>query len=149
MHFAYLYLQSSNSFDNNRFILECFAVGPDYQKPEVKTPDTWYQTINVELSKGSEASIQTWWQIFADTTLNNLIEQARQSNLDLQTAFSRVLEARAALAVVTGERWPTIGADGSVSSQKLSDDGVLRQIAPPMDLNLKVYSHSVWMQFGR
>lgn len=109
----------------------CSAVGPDYQKPEVKTPDTWYQTINVELSKGSEASIQTWWQIFADTTLNNLIEQARQSNLDLQTAFSRVLEARAALAVVTGERWPTIGADGSVSSQKLSDDGVLRQIAPP------------------
>jgi len=108
----------------------CAAVGPDYQKPEVKLPDTWQQKINVEISKGSEASIQTWWQIFADTTLDNLIEQARQSNLDLQTAFSRVLEARAELAVVSGEEWPTVVADGTVSYNKLSDDGVFRQIAP-------------------
>ena len=130
------YFQRTNIFTAVSILIimilfwSCSAVGPDYQKPEVKTPDTWQQKINVELSKGPEASIQTWWQIFADTTLNNLVEQARQSNLDLQTAFSRVLEARAALAVVRGEEWPTVNADGDVSYRKLSDDGVFRQIAP-------------------
>jgi NodT family efflux transporter outer membrane factor (OMF) lipoprotein len=105
-------------------------VGPDYVQPEVETvPDAW----NTEATKGlaeGEASIQTWWTVFDDTTLTSLIERARLSNLTLREAVWRVEEARALRGVVAGARVPQLGLDGNANRSELSRNGPLGDVVP-------------------
>lgn len=109
----------------------CAPVGPNYVKPDIQTPDAWYTAISQQLAQGSESSLQTWWRVFDDPTLDDLIERARKSNLDLQLAVARMREARARLAIATGEKLPTVNASAEYSRSEQSDDGPLEQVAPP------------------
>lgn len=108
----------------------CITVGPDFVKPDVETPDAWTEQVSRQMAAGSESALQTWWTLFDDPTLNNLIQQVRESNLDLQVAMSRIREARARLAVASGQRLPAVQATGEFSRSEQSDDGVLEQVAP-------------------
>ncbi|MGE9295242.1 MAG: TolC family protein, partial [Puniceicoccales bacterium] len=107
------------------------AVGPDYKKPEVETPDTWHSTIMDEPPGEPDAPIQAWWEIFDDPVLNRLIEEARESNLTLQTALATVREARARLAYAGAQNLPEAGAFARATTTKLSNNGALSQVAPP------------------
>ena len=109
----------------------CAPVGPNYQKPEIKTPDAWHEAVSREMAKESGATLQTWWEIFDDPILNHLIEQARRSNLDLKMAVSGIAAARARLGIVSGLELPDANALGSFSRFKHSDNGPLKQLAPP------------------
>jgi NodT family efflux transporter outer membrane factor (OMF) lipoprotein len=108
----------------------CSAVGPDYVEPEIVAPDAWHMRIVDQLGKGPEAPQQTWWTVFGDATLNDLIERARNDNLDLQTAASRVKAARTSLAITSGARLPVVDGIGNTARTKQSDDGWLAQVAP-------------------
>jgi multidrug efflux system outer membrane protein len=108
----------------------CAPVGPNYQKPEIKTPDAWHETISSEMAKQSDSSLQTWWKIFDDPLLNQLIEQARQSNLDIKIAISGIAASRARLGIVSGQELPNANALGSFTRFKHSDHGPLKQLAP-------------------
>jgi outer membrane protein, multidrug efflux system len=108
----------------------CAAVGPDYVEPELAVPDAWHLRIVDQISQGPEAPLQTWWTVFDDPVLNQLIERARGGNLDLQTAASRVRAARANLAITSGARLPVVDGIGQASRNKQSDDGWLQQVAP-------------------
>jgi len=109
----------------------CSAVGPDYVEPEIAVPDAWHMRIVQQVEQGPEAPLQTWWTVFDDPVLDQLIERARSGNLDLQTAAARVRASRAALAVASGARLPTAGVSGQTSRTEQSDDGWLAQVAPP------------------
>jgi NodT family efflux transporter outer membrane factor (OMF) lipoprotein len=62
-----------------------------------------------------EAAISTWWTKFNDPTLTALVERAVAGSLDLQTAVSRVREARASLAATQAGIRPSASASGSAS----------------------------------
>lgn len=109
----------------------CAPVGPNYLRPDIDAPDAWHEEISIDVAEGPESSLQTWWQLFDDPALDDLIERARLSNLDLKIAFSRISETRARLGIATGERVPVVGGSASVSRGRLSDDGPLQQAAPP------------------
>ena len=47
-------------------------VGPDYEVPEASVPDQWHEKAVQGLENGS-ANLQTWWTVFGDEMLNNLI----------------------------------------------------------------------------
>ncbi len=112
------------------FSSSCAPVGPNYRKPEIKTPDAWHEKVTEEMSKQSGASLQTWWTIFEDPLLNDLIEQARQSNLNLKIALSGIAASRARLGIASGQELPDANALGSFSRFKHSDKGPLKQLAP-------------------
>ena len=86
-------------------------VGPDYTKPEVKVQDSWHQEITKGLEEG-EANLQTWWNVFNDPVLNELIEKADANNFELKVAYARIKEARARRGVKHGERFPDLNATG-------------------------------------
>ena len=113
------------------FSTGCAPVGPNYQKPEIKIQDAWHETISNEMAKASESSLQTWWKIFDDPLLNHLIEQARQSNLDIKIAISGIAASRARLGMVSGQELPNGNAVGSFTRFKHSDHGPLKQLVPP------------------
>ncbi len=102
-------------------LLNGCLVGPDYKTPEVEVPDKWRLPDSALLVPG-EADIRTWWEVFQDPMLTDLINQAATSNLDLKVAVARVKEARARLGVARGDLFPAVDATGSSTRNLTSEN---------------------------
>ena len=81
------------------------AVGPDYTRPGTNTADIWIESSNFKLSADS-VDYGSWWTVFKDPVLDQLVEIASIDNLPLQIAAVRILEARAGLGIAHGLRFP-------------------------------------------
>ncbi len=51
---------------------------------------------------------ESWWSIFGDARLNEMIAQVETANLDAEAALARVEQARAATGIARSEFFPTI-----------------------------------------
>jgi len=107
----------------------CITVGPDYVEPETTVPDAWYDAATKGVEKG-EAPLQTWWTVFEDPVLNDLIQRAAEDNLGLEAAVYRLQEARALRGVVASQRKPDVGLDASSTRSEPSDAGILGDLLP-------------------
>ena len=54
------------------------TVGPDYVEPDLEMPDAWH-TAAVEGIESGEADLQTWWRVFDDPVLDELVELASRN----------------------------------------------------------------------
>jgi NodT family efflux transporter outer membrane factor (OMF) lipoprotein len=89
-------------------------------------PDVWATKAAEGVAEG-DASAQTWWETLGDPALVDLLKRAETANLDLQVAVARIREARASYRIATGEWFPDVNAEGSATTQELSESsfGVL------------------------
>jgi len=85
------------------------AVGPDYKRPSVATPETFRDQPTVEAASLADLP---WWEVFGDPTLKQLVQEALASNYNLQIAAARVQEARAQVGVARSKFFPSIGYTG-------------------------------------
>ena len=72
----------------------CMLLGPDYKKPDNLLPSDWHSAASAE----NHAIAQAWWRNFHDPLLEQFIEKAAASNLDLKIATTRIAQARATRA---------------------------------------------------
>lgn len=86
--------------------------GPDYEKPDLTVPEHWSQPLEGGETDASPERIH-WWTAFSDPTLESLVARALASNLDLQTAESRIREARASLIMTGAALWPQVNTSAS------------------------------------
>jgi multidrug efflux system outer membrane protein len=100
--------------------LPACTVGPDYARPVVTTPDEWQQAHLQGITEG-DAHVQTWWAVFDDPLLNDLVRDARDSNKNLQAAYLRILEARAIRGVAAGDRYPQVDVTAEASTTEPSE----------------------------
>lgn len=119
----------------------CITVGPDYEKPKSDLPKEWDLPEDPAV-KPNEAKMQTWWTVFDDPILDELITEAGKSNLDLRSAYARVKEARAQIGVARGELLPSVNADGSYSQSKTSEYDAVPG-GPVID-NIQVGANATW-----
>ncbi|AOY59873.1 MULTISPECIES: efflux transporter outer membrane subunit [Desulfococcus] len=100
----------------------CAPVGPDYVKPDIRTPDAWYARPPVSESSGkSDAGVLArWWETFDDPALTALIDAAVRRNLDMKQALSRVREARARQRGRRADLFPAVDAAASASKSRSS-----------------------------
>ncbi len=117
---------SALSFSCGLLVLCGCAAGPDYERPELATPDEWHTRIADEMSR-PEPDITRWWETLGDTALISLIRQAEASNLDLRTAVARVREARAARGIARGDYFPQVAVDGTYTTFELSQNSLQGQ----------------------
>ncbi|NPU84157.1 MAG: efflux transporter outer membrane subunit [Syntrophaceae bacterium] len=102
----------------------CVTVGPDYRPPDLSAPAAW----NNEVREGSGAAANVagtadkWWSTLNDPELTSLIERAVAGNLDLKKARARVREARAQRGVAQAGYFPTLGATGSATRSRSSEE---------------------------
>jgi NodT family efflux transporter outer membrane factor (OMF) lipoprotein len=82
-----------------------FKVGPNYQKPPAPVADDWIDSKSKGVSSESN-DLSSWWSVFNDPVLNSLVDQAYQQNLDVRTAGTRILAARAFRKIAAGELFP-------------------------------------------
>jgi len=96
------------------------TVGPDYVRPETSVPSTWHRQPGDGLTAEPAAPqiLASWWTTLDDATLSGLIERAVAGNLDLETARSRVREARARRRIAGGALVPAFSAGGSATSSR-------------------------------
>ena len=104
------------------------TVGPDYVQPEIEEPDAWHAAAVEGLEEG-EATLQTWWQVFDDELLNDLVLRSAGGNLTLREALWKVEEARALRGVVSSNRKPQVGFEADANRSQPSENGIFSPIA--------------------
>jgi len=109
--------------------LSSCTVGPDYVQPETETPDAWH-TAAVEGLEDGNATLQTWWQVFDDEQLNDLVLRSAAGNLTLREALWKVEEARALRGVVSSNTKPQVGFSADANRSLPSENGALGDFAP-------------------
>ena len=63
-------------------LLSACAVGPDFEKPH---PRCQRRKATLEEGEGARLADVAWFELFADETLDALIEEALEENIDLRT----------------------------------------------------------------
>ncbi|MEW6077889.1 MAG: efflux transporter outer membrane subunit [Thermodesulfobacteriota bacterium] len=111
-------------------VLTCLgcAIGPDYKRPDVNTPDKW----RVDYAEARDLTNTRWWEQFNDPVLNELITVALQENKDLLIASARVEQYLGLYGRTRSFLFPQIGASGSGYRERVTKDG---RSPLPADMN--------------
>ncbi|MGC4009141.1 MAG: efflux transporter outer membrane subunit [Pseudomonas sp.] len=94
-------------------------IGPDYQRPEVKVPESY----RAHLTSSSAQVDGPWWGQFGSPTLSALVSEGLHSNLNLQRATERIEQYRGQLQSVRAGLFPQLGV-GLGAQRALSDQFV-------------------------
>jgi multidrug efflux system outer membrane protein len=119
------------------------AIGPDYKRPPVAEPPTFRGQPTAEAVSFADAP---WWDVFEDTILKGLIQDALRNNYDVAIAAARVQEARANLGVARSDYFPSLDYDLSAGRAKLTP-GVAGSPGGPSPNANNFYSASMIMSW--
>jgi len=98
-------------------LLSGCMMGPNYQRPEVDTPQTW----RFEDKEAKDVANTAWWEQFGDPVLNELIQTALKENKDVKIAAARVEEFVGRYGFTRAALFPQIGAGGGYGRQRVSE----------------------------
>jgi NodT family efflux transporter outer membrane factor (OMF) lipoprotein len=111
----------------------CAPVGPDFVRPESETNEHWSDYAREEFQFAPQDAVE-WWEVLNDPVLDQLVTAARQNNNNIRIAGLRVLEARAALGIALGNRYPQAQiAAGDATALSLSESNA--NFSPAADLS--------------
>jgi len=94
------------------------AAGPDYERPELDVPGNYVQPVE----QGESFANVSWWELFRDEQLQELIRTALEENQDLGIAAARVEEFRAVLGVTRADQFPTVDITATGAQAEGSDN---------------------------
>lgn len=94
----------------------CFVVGPDYEKPQLETPQQW----RFAAEDAHDTANLPWWRQLQDPVLNNLVEQALRNNLDLKIAIANVEQFMGVYGATRANLFPQIFGQGGYQRQQTS-----------------------------
>jgi NodT family efflux transporter outer membrane factor (OMF) lipoprotein len=126
------------------YIRNGFKVGPNYQPPPAAVAPEWIDAADKRVRQGRD-DLSTWWAVFDDPVLNNLIDATYRQNLTLRQAGQRVLEARAQLGIATGNLFPQSQTlNGFFRQTALSAQDANFRIVTPIGVNTLQRFYSQW-----
>lgn len=101
------------------------AVGPKYHRPAAQTPTTFREVAADSQQQTQAASYAdlSWWQVFQDSKLQEIIRTALKQNYDLQLATERINAARAQVSITRSSLFPQVAASANFNGGK---DGATR-----------------------
>jgi multidrug efflux system outer membrane protein len=112
-------------------LLASCMVGPGYQRPELAAPEN-HRTLTTAAEAESLADLP-WWEVFQDTVLHDLINEALVSNHDLRIAAARVEEARARAGVAKSYLDPELNVTAGYGANQVSRESDPPQAAAGAD----------------
>jgi NodT family efflux transporter outer membrane factor (OMF) lipoprotein len=104
----------------------------------MKTPAQFTGLPGTPITPAPATDLSQWWKQIDDPTLQRLVQQALSANLDLQTAASRVRQAREREVIASAGELPQVSASGAAAKLH-SDSNPLAGLsggAGGMDLNV-------------
>jgi outer membrane protein, multidrug efflux system len=104
-------------------VLAGCTLGPDYRRPTVPAPAAWRdRTPTVDATSLADL---TWWELFQDEELRDLIRTGIEANKDLRIAVTRVDQARAQVGITRAAQFPQVDGNASFSRQRISEVGTV------------------------
>jgi NodT family efflux transporter outer membrane factor (OMF) lipoprotein len=98
------------------FLISSCAVGPDYKRPDVTTPDAYKEATKWDKAvPADDAPRGPWWEVYHDETLNGLEQQVAVSNQNLKASEAAYRQALAAVTAARSEFFPTVSVDTDAS----------------------------------
>lgn len=101
------------------------AVGPEYQKPEIKLPAQWaagramaQRAAGNPQGADRQAELAGWWRRLGDPQLNRLVSLAMGDNLTVAAAKARVREARALAYQTAGALMPSLDSSAGYKRRR-------------------------------
>lgn len=100
-----------------------YKVGPNYLRPAVAVSSEWIDYEDERVST-DRPNLATWWTVFNDPTIDELVRSALQQNLNLRGAGARIMEARYRRQIAAGNLFPQQQyLSGSYNAIKESGNG--------------------------
>jgi multidrug efflux system outer membrane protein len=116
----------------NRFIIAVLVVSllagnvagqKKYERPPVKTPDTFRGADAAAPSDQTSIGDLKWFEVFKDEELQRLVRTAMIQNYDLQAAVVRINAARANLGLARSDQFPQFEASADITTTRASRNG--------------------------
>jgi outer membrane protein, multidrug efflux system len=101
------------------------AAQKKYERPPVKTPDTFRGADGALPSDQSSIGDLKWFEVFKDDELQKLIRTAMIQNYDLRAAVARVNAERANLGLARSNQFPQFEAGADLTTTRTSRNGEL------------------------
>jgi multidrug efflux system outer membrane protein len=95
------------------------AIGPDYVRPDITVPDT-FVNHKTGASKDNAIDVQ-WWKTFGDDTLTQAVEQALNTNFDIQSSQASVDALLGQFDQAKSYLYPQINAIGSMDRKSVDN----------------------------
>lgn len=97
----------------------CMKMGPDFSRPDtgIRVPGAYQHIPAGSVSPMPE---DRWWTVFNDSTLNKLVDNALENNLDIKKATARILELRSYFVQAKADRFPSVSVNGTGKRQRTS-----------------------------
>jgi multidrug efflux system outer membrane protein len=90
------------------FVASGCAVGPNYHRPAINTPQA-YRGDPAATPTATSFGDEKWFDVFQDQQLQTLIHTALEQNYDVRIAAARVDQAQAQLTIAHGNELPSAG----------------------------------------
>jgi multidrug efflux system outer membrane protein len=140
-------------------VLAGCAVGPNYKRPVVDSPEGFRRSAtdtNAPTGTNSFADLG-WWETFRDPQLTAYLAEALTNNWDTKIAAARVLQAEAVARITRSQFMPTINAGGDLVTSRASEEGptpIPPGVNPRRDygdvfLSMPAYELDLWGRIRR
>src|SRR6266699_174411 len=96
-----------------------------YERPAVKTPDTFRGADAVAPTDQTSMGDLKWFEVFKDEELQKLVRTAMIQNYDLRAAVGRINAARANLGLARSDQFPQFEASADLTTTRNSRNGQL------------------------
>jgi multidrug efflux system outer membrane protein len=94
-----------------------------YQRPAVKTPDTFRGIDTMAPTGQTSIGDLRWFEVFKDEELQKLVRTAMQQNYDLRAAVARINAERANLGLARSNQFPQFEAGADITTTRSSRNG--------------------------
>lgn len=103
------------------------SVGPNYHRPAVDQPAAWREadsvTVTMPESTATALADTSWWELFGDTVLTDLVTTALRENYDARAAAARVDQLMALYGVTKSDFFPKFDAQAEGSRGQIAVPG--------------------------
>ena len=100
----------------------CQSIWPDYLRPKVDVPTQYSEPTSQAADANSQVS-STWWTLYQDQILNDLMTKALLNNTDIKLATARIEEADAVMREVGAALFPQIDLDARATRSRVTEAG--------------------------
>src|SRR5467141_1258755 len=96
------------------------AAQKKYQRPAVKTPDSFRGTDGTGSTDPTSIGDLKWFEVFQDEELQKLVKTAMMRNYDLRLAVARINAARANVGLARSDQFPQFEAGADLTITRTS-----------------------------
>ncbi len=101
----------------------CQSIWPDYLRPKVAVPAQYSETTDQAKDQANSPISNTWWTLYQDPVLDDLVAKALANNTDIKLAAAHIEEADAVMREVGAALFSEVDLDAGASRSRVTELG--------------------------